>query len=79
MYLSGRIAGMIVAVRTVCFVAGAGVASPVGRLMVAASPQAVGATALASAWSSSRSQLAAHAGFVFERGGNNESFKGTNI
>ncbi len=62
---------MTVVVRTVCFVAGAGTALPgvVGRLFGPTSPPASGATSLASAWFSSRSQLAAHAGFVFEREG----------
>ena len=56
-------------VRTVCFVAGAGATLPsaVGRRIAAAAPPATGAAALASAWCSSRSQLAAHSGFAFER------------
>ena len=51
-----------------CFVAGAGTALPcaVGRLIAATTPPATGSTSLASAWSSSRSQLAVHSGFAFE-------------
>ena len=58
-------------VRPVCFVAGAGTTLPraVGRLIVAAPPPATGATSLASAQSSSRSQLAVHSDFAFEREG----------
>ena len=58
-------------VRTVCFVAGAGTTAPsaVGRLVAATTSPTTGTTSLASAWSSSRSQLAAHSGFVFEREG----------
>ena len=41
----------------------------VGRLFATAAAPSAGAAALASAWFSSRSQLAAHAGFVFEREG----------
>ena len=48
--------------------AGAGTAAPgaVGRRIAAAPPPTTGATSLASAWCSSRSQLAAHSGFAFE-------------
>ena len=62
-YGNGRIAGMTIVVRPVCFVvvAGTSVLSAVGRLLAP--------TPLASAWSSSRSQLAAHSGFAFEREG----------
>lgn len=58
-------------VRTVCFVAGAGATAPgaVGRILGATAPPMAGTTLLASAWSSSRSQLAAHSGFDFERQG----------
>ena len=66
---SGLIGGMMILVRAVCFVAGAGTSTPgaVGRLIATSSTPSAGATSLASAWSSSRSQLAAHSGFVFER------------
>jgi len=52
-------------------VAGAGTTLPraVGRLIGATTPPTTGTTLLASAWFSSRSQLAAHSGFVFEREG----------
>jgi len=55
-------------VRTVSFVAGAGASLPgaVGRPVAAAAPPATGTPMLASALSSSRSQLAAHSGFAFE-------------
>ena len=55
-------------VRTVYFVAGAGTTAPstVGRRFAAGAPPAAGAALLASAWCSSRSQLAAHSGFAFE-------------
>ena len=58
-------------VRSVCFVAGAGTSlpRPVGRLIVATTPPTSGATSLASAQSSSRSQLAVHSDFAFEREG----------
>jgi len=55
-------------VRAVLFVAGAGATTPcsVGRRFAAGAPPTTGATTLASALSSSRSQLAAHSGFAFE-------------
>ena len=70
-YGSGRIVGMTAVVRPVCFVVGAGTSAPsaVGRLIATTASPSPGSTALASAWFSSRSQLAAHAGFVFEREG----------
>ncbi len=70
-YGNGQIAGMIVVIRTVFYVAGAGTTSPgaVGRIVGAAAPPVAGSTLLASAWSSSHSQLAAHSGFAFEREG----------
>ena len=70
-YLNGRIVGLTAVVRTVCIVVGAGAAAPsaVGRLFATAAAPSAGAAALASAWYSSRSQLAAHAGLVFEREG----------
>ena len=54
-------------VRAVLFVAGAGATLPssVGRLIGAASPPSTGTATLATALFSSRSQLAAHAGFAF--------------
>ena len=57
------------AVRAVCFVAGAGTTTPgtVGRLIATTTAPSTGAAPLASAWSSSRSQLADHSGFAFER------------
>ena len=61
-YGSGQIACIMKKlVRTVCFVAGAGTALPssVGRLLGTAPPQTTGITTLASARSSSHSQLAA--------------------
>ena len=70
-YGNGQIAGMIVVIRAVLYVAGAGTTSPgaVGRIVGAAAPPVAGSTLLASAWSSSHSQLAAHSGFAFEREG----------
>ena len=66
---NGRIVGMTAVVRTVCVVVGAGTPSPssVGRLIAAATAPTAGTSTLASAWFSSRSQLAAHAAFAFER------------
>ena len=48
--------------------AGAGSITPstVGRRFATATPPTTGSTLLASAWCSSRSQLAAHSGFAFE-------------
>ena len=65
--VNGQIAGMTVVVLPVCIVAGAGTAalSAVGRLIGTTPTPAAGATILASAWFSSLSQLAAHAGFAF--------------
>jgi hypothetical protein len=53
-------------VRTVSCVVAAGVAlrGTAGRLIVAAAPPTTVAAMLASAWPSSRSQLAAHSGFA---------------
>ena len=57
------------AVRAVWFVAGAGAALPgsVGRLFATTTTPSTVTSSLASAWSSSRSQLADHSGFAFER------------
>ena len=68
-YLNGQIVGMTAVVRPVFFVAGSGTTLPssVGRLIGSTPPPATGPAPLASAWFSSRSQLAAHAAFAFER------------
>jgi len=57
------------AVRTVCFVvvAGATLLCSVGRLFATTTTPSTVTSSLASAWSSSRSQLADHSGFAFER------------
>ena len=60
--------GVVKIVRTVLSVAGAGTTTPrtVGLRIATATLPTTGTSMLASAWCSSRSQLAAHSGFAFE-------------
>ena len=69
MYGSGEIAGITLVVRPVCIVAGATTPGSVIYLLTTSATPTPGTTSLASAWSLSRSQLAAHSGFAFGREG----------